>query len=161
MSHARHHPGSCPPAGSERKRGDENQALGRSQGGLTTKIHMLADAFGRPLRFMLTGGQVHDIVTAPMLLEGIQGTAVVADKAYDSNGLRQIIADAGMRAIIPSKRSRKVQIPHDAVLYKTRNRIERCFNKLKHFRRFATRFDRRVLHFLAFIHLAAAMLWMH
>jgi transposase len=121
---------------------------------------MLADALGRPLRFILTGGQVHDIVTAPALLDGMQGGGVIADKAYDSNDFRQIVADAGMLAVIPSKRSRKVCIPHDATLYKTRNRIERCFNKLKHFRRFATRFDRRAIHFLAFIHLAAAMIWM-
>jgi transposase len=121
---------------------------------------MLADALGRPLRFILTGGQVHDIVAAPSLLDGIEGTAVIADKAYDSNHFRQLIADAKMVAVIPSKRSRKLPIPHDADLYKTRNRIERCFNKLKHFRRFATRFDRLAIHFLAFIHLAAAMLWM-
>ena len=121
---------------------------------------MLADALGRPLRFILTGGQVHDIVAAPALLDGIGGGGVIADKAYDSNDLRQLIADAGMFAVIPSKRSRKVAIPHNADLYKTRNRIERCFNKLKHFRRFATRFDRRAVHFLAFIHLAAAMIWM-
>ena len=127
---------------------------------MTTKIHMLADSLGRPLRFILTGGQAHDIVTAPALLKGMDGSAVIADKAYDSNDLRQIIADADMLAVIPSKRSRKVPIPHDITLYKARNRIERCFNKLKHFRRFATRFDRRDIHFLAFIHLAAAMIWM-
>ena len=127
---------------------------------MTTKIHMLADSLGRPLRFILTGGQAHDIVTAPALLDGMDGAAVIADKAYDSNALRQIIADAGMLAVIPSKRLRKVPIPHDAILYKARNRIERCFNKLKHFRRFATRFDRRAIHFLAFIHLAATMIWM-
>jgi transposase len=121
---------------------------------------MLADALGRPLRFILTGGQVHDIVAAPALLDGISGGGVIADKAYDSNDLRQLIADAGMLAVIPSTRSRKVPIAHDTTLYKTRNRIERCFNKLKHFRRFATRFDRRAVHFLAFISLAAAMLWM-
>jgi transposase len=121
---------------------------------------MLTDALGRPLRFILTGGQVHDVVTAPALLDGINGGGVIADKAYDSNNLRQIIADAGMLAVIPSTRSRKVQIPHDTDLYKNRNRIERCFNKLKHFRRFATRFDRRAIHFLAFIHLASAMIWM-
>jgi transposase len=121
---------------------------------------MLADALGRPLRFILTGGQVHDVVTAPALLEDIDGGAVIADKAYDSNSLRQLIADAGMIAVIPSTRSRKVAIPHDAELYKNRNRIERCFNKLKHFRRFATRFDRRSVHFLAFIHIASAMIWM-
>ena len=90
----------------------------------------------------------------------MDGAAVIADKAYDSNDLRQTIADAGMLAVIPSKRLRKVQIPHDPILYKARNRIERCFNKLKHFRRFATRFDRRAIHFLAFIHLAAAIIWM-
>lgn len=103
---------------------------------------MLADALGRPLRLILTGGQVHDIVTAPALLEGIDGGAVIADKAYDSNHLRQLIANAGMLAVIPSLPSRKIPIPHDANLYKNRNRIERCFNKLKHFRRFATRFEK-------------------
>ncbi len=127
---------------------------------MTTKIHMLADALGRPLRFILTGGQTHDVVTAPALLEGVYGGAVIADKAYDSNELRQLIADADMAAVIPSTRSRKVPIPHDATIYKARNRIERCFNKLKHFRRFATRFDRKAIHFMAFIHLASAMIWM-
>ncbi|TIQ02644.1 MAG: transposase, partial [Mesorhizobium sp.] len=63
---------------------------------------MLADALGRPLRFILTGGQAHDIVTAPALLDGMKGTAVIADKAYDSNDLRRIIADADMLAVIPS-----------------------------------------------------------
>ena len=121
---------------------------------------MLADALGRPLRFILTGGQVNDIVAAPALLDGIEGAGVIADKAYDTNDFRQTIADARMIAVIPSRRSRKVPIPHDQTLYKTRNRIERCFNKLKHFRRFATRFDRRAVHFLSFIHLAAAMIWM-
>jgi transposase len=121
---------------------------------------MLADALGRPLRFIITGGQVHDVVMAPALLDGVNGDAVIADKAYDSNALRQLIADAGMIAVIPSTRSRRIQIPHDVGLYKNRNRIERCFNKLKHFRRFATRFDRRAVHFLAFIHIAGAMIWM-
>lgn len=69
-----------------------------------------------------------------------------------------IIADAGMTAVIPSKRDRKTPIAHDAALYKTRNRIERCFDKLKHFRRIATRYDRRAIHFLAFIHIASAAL---
>jgi transposase len=121
---------------------------------------MLADALGRPLRFILTGGQVHDSVIAPMLIGDMQGGAVIADRAYDSNGLRQLIANAGMIAVIPSIRARKVQIPHDVSLYKARNRIERCFNKLKHFRRFATRFDRKAIHFLAFTYLASAMIWM-
>jgi len=121
---------------------------------------MVADSLGRPLGFILTAGQVGDVLSAPALLEGFQAKAVLADKAYDSNALRQIIADSGAEAVIPSNRTRKVIIPHDPAIYRHRNRIERCFNKLKHFRRFATRYDRRAVHFLAFIHLAAAMLWM-
>ena len=121
---------------------------------------MLADALGRPLRFILTGGQVHDVVRAPALLEGIKGGAVIADKAYDSNAIRDTVKAAGMKAVIPSNRSRKRCIRHDKVLYRERNRIERCFNKLKHFRRLATRYDRRARHFLAFLCLAASMLWM-
>lgn len=85
---------------------------------------------------------------------------MLADKGYDSNAIRTTIADAGMAAVIPSNRARKVIIPHDTRLYKERNRIERCFNKLKHFRRIASRFDRRAVHFAAFLCLAAAMLWM-
>jgi len=121
---------------------------------------MVCDTLGRPLRFFLTAGQRHDCLSAKALLQGFDAQAVLADKAYDNNGLRQTIADMKAAAVIPSTRSRKVPIPHDEAAYKDRNRIERCFNKLKHFRRFATRYDRRTIHFLAFIHLAAIMLWL-
>jgi transposase len=121
---------------------------------------MVCDSLGRPLRFMLTAGQRHDNLTAKALLEGFQAEAVLADRAYDNNDLRQAIAQMGAQAVIPSTRSRKVAIPHDQTIYKERNLIERCFNKLKHFRRFATRYDRRAHHYLAFSHLAAIMLWL-
>jgi transposase len=121
---------------------------------------MVCDTLGRPLRFILTAGQRHDIISAEDLLDGFEAEAVLADKAYDSNDLRQLIADAGAKAVIPSKRSRKIAIPHDEEAYKDRNRIERCFNKLKHFRRFATRYDRRTTYFLAFIHIAAIAIWL-
>ena len=121
---------------------------------------MVCDTLGRPLRFILTAGQRHDSIPAKDLLDGFEAAAVLADKAYDSNDLRQFIADAGAKAVIPSKRSRKLQIAHDEDPYKDRNRIERCFNKLKHCRRFATRYDRRTAYYLAFIHLAAVMLWL-
>ena len=121
---------------------------------------MISDSLGRPLRFILTAGLVGDVLSAPALLEGCRAEAVLADKAYDSNAFRQIIADSGAEAVIPSNRTRKIIIAHDQAIYRHRNRIERCFNKLKHFRRFATRYDRRAIYFLAFIHLAAAMLWM-
>jgi transposase len=121
---------------------------------------MLADALGRPLRFRITAGQAHDITAAQPLLEGQIADAVLADKAYDSNDLRDRIARMKAQAVIPSKRNRKAVIPHDTELYKQRNRIERCFNRLKHFRRFATRYDRRTIHFTGFVHLAAVMLWL-
>lgn len=121
---------------------------------------MLADTLGRPLRFIVTAGQVGDITTAPALLDSLSAQAVLADKAYDSNALRALIANIGAEAVIPSNRCRKVAIPHDIAIYKHRNRIERCFNKLKHFRRFATRYDRRTIHFTGFVHLAAAMIWL-
>jgi transposase len=121
---------------------------------------MICDTLGRPLRFILTAGQSGDVLVAPALLEGFKADAVLADKAYDSNAFRHVIAESGAEAVIPSNRTRKVIIPHDQAIYKHRNRIERCFNKLKHFRRFATRYDRRALHFLSFIQLAAAMIWM-
>lgn len=103
---------------------------------------------------------MHDSRTAEAMLEGVEGDALIADKAYDSNAIRDTVEAAGMTAVIPSNRNRKTIIPHDTALYRERNRIERCFNKLKHFRRLATRYDRRARHFLAFLCLAAAMLWM-
>ena len=105
---------------------------------MTTKIHMLVDSLGRPLRFILTRRHTHAIVAAPALLDGMDGAAVIADKAYDSNDLRQTIADGGMLAVIPPSvaQSPDPARPHPL---QGRNRIERCFNKLKHFRRIATR----------------------
>jgi transposase len=121
---------------------------------------MLADALGRPPRLIITAGQVGDITQAPTLLDGQDGDAVLADKAYDSNALRAVIASMEAEAVIPSNRCRKVIIPHDALTYKHHNQIERCFSRLKHFRRFATRYDRRTIHFNGFVHLAAAMIWL-
>ena len=121
---------------------------------------MLADTLGRPLRFIITAGQIGDITTAPALLKGLSAKAVLADKAYDSNALRSLIASMGAEAVIPSNRCRKIAIPYDPAIYKHRNQIERCFNRLKHCRRFATRYDRRTAHFIGFDLLAAAMIWL-
>jgi transposase len=121
---------------------------------------MATDGKGRPMKIILTPGQRGDVTQAPALLEGLRARRVLADKAYDSNQLRQIIADTGAEAVIPCNPTRKRLIPYDFEAYKARNLIERCFNKLKHFRRIATRYDRLAVHFLSFIHLAAALLWM-
>ena len=93
-------------------------------------------------------------------MQGFRAKHVLADAAYDSNHIRACIADIGASAVIPCNSTRRRPIPHDKDIYKARNRIERCFNKLKHFRRIATRYDRRASYFLAFILIACALLWM-
>ena len=109
---------------------------------------------------MLTGGEVHESRAAEAMPDGVEGQAVLADKGYDGNAIRATISAAGMTAVIPSNRARKTIIPHDGILYRERNRMEHCFNKRKHFRRVATRYDRRAAHFAGFLCLAAAILWL-
>jgi len=89
---------------------------------------MLPDALG-PLKFHITAGQAHDITAAQPLLEGQVADAILADKAYGSNALLECVAQMEAQAVIPSRRNRKIFIPHDIELYKQRNRIERCFNR--------------------------------
>lgn len=120
---------------------------------------MLCDALGRPLRFILTGGEKADCQSAESLIKDQQADAVIADKGYDTNALRAFIAAARMLAVIPSKSNRREAIPFDRELYKARNLIERCFGRLKLYRRIATRFDRNDSHFLGFIYLAASLIW--
>ena len=121
---------------------------------------MLADALGRPVRFILTPGQAGDVTQAAALLEGQSADYVIADTAYDSRALRETIEAIGAQPVIPSNPTRKHPFSYNPAIYRLRNRIERCFNKMKHFRRFATRYDRRAVHFLALIHIVAAMIWM-
>ena len=98
---------------------------------------MACDTFGRPVGFLIAPGQSHDILAVPALLKGRRPAAVLADRAYDANSLRKHLDQIGAQAVIPSTRSRKAVIPHDATIYRLRNRIERCFNKLMRRRRAA------------------------
>jgi len=109
---------------------------------------MLADALGRPLRFKLAPGQQHDLVQAPAMIEGFKADALLADTAYDSRAFREAVTAIGAEPVIPSNPTRKHPFGYDKSKYKLRNRIERCFNKLKHFRRVATRFDKLARNFL-------------
>ena len=130
--------------------------MGRSRGGLTTKINAVVDAHGRPIRFALTPGQTHDSQAAGGLLRALaEGCVVLGDKAYDTDHIRAQIEDRGAIANIPPRANRRQQPPFDAELYKQRNLIERFFNKLKHFRRIATRYEKRASNYLAMIKLAA------
>lgn len=120
---------------------------------------MVVDASGQPIRFILTGGQAGDAPQAIPLLIGVEATHVIADKGYDSNKILGFVHQQGAIAVIPPKSNRKHPQEYDRELYKQRNLIERAFNKLKHWRRIATRYDRRSLYFLAALHLASAVTW--
>jgi transposase len=121
---------------------------------------MACDGRGRPLRFVITPGQANDMPMAEALIEGFRPSHVIADRGYDSGSLVAAIRAAGAEPVIPPHPRRREQRPYDRTLYRQRNVIERCFNRLKQFRRFATRYDRRARFFLAFIHLAAATIWL-
>lgn len=135
--------------------------MGRSRGGLTTKIHAVVNEHGLPLRFLLTEGQVNDAPPCRVLLQGLQPSQIVlADKAYDADWIRDMIYDQGAIACIPPKSNRKKHFAFDKTLYKQRNLVERFFGRLKKsFRSIATRYDKYSTNFLAMIKIAAARLW--
>ncbi|MDP7620292.1 MAG: IS5 family transposase, partial [Dehalococcoidia bacterium] len=120
---------------------------------------LTVDKNGRPLRMILTGGQRHDVPQAPALLEGMKPAYVIADKGYDSRTILDLIREKGAVAVIPPRKNRKEQREYDRELYKRRNVIERAINKLKDYRRIATRYDRKAIYYLSFLHLAAAVTW--
>ena len=137
-----------------------NSCVGRSRGGLTTKIHALVDAEGRPVRLELTPGQAHDGAMANVFLPDIKpGSTLLADRAYDSDAIR---ADAKARSVwanIPPKRNRKSSFSFSRWVYRQRNLIERFFNRIKNYRGIATRYDKCPLNFLAAIKLVSALIW--
>ncbi|WP_407696530.1 IS5 family transposase [Sphingomonas abietis] len=142
------------------KKGSEDQAIGRSRGGLSTKIHMAVRGLGCPVRFTLTAGQKGDAPQAAGLVDGLPAKIVMADTAYDSDALRQTIADKGATAVIPNNPSRTFKHPLDKHLYAQRHLVECCFSKLKQFRRVATRFEKTARNYRAVITLAAIALWL-
>ena len=135
--------------------------MGRSRGGLTTKIHALVDANGLPIALQLTEGQAHDGRSAAGMLDKIgKGQILLADRAYDSDALRQDIAGRGGWANIKPMPGR-INIPaFSPFLYRFRNLVERFFNKLKHFRAIATRFEKHDANYLALVKMAAVRIWM-
>ncbi len=140
--------------------GQEEQALGRSRGGFSTKIHILVDALGNPLRFILTGGHRHDITQAEALLESYQFKYVLADKAYDADALLTAIANSGAETVIPPKKNRTEQRSYDKHLYKERHLVECFINKIKWYRRIFTRYDKLAQRYAAFLHFVGALIWL-
>lgn len=134
--------------------------MGRSRGGLTSKIHALVDAEGRPVAFRLTGGQVADCTQAEALIEGIsEGDILLADKGYDTDAIRAKAAERKAWANIPAKSNRKQRFAFSRWVYRQRNLVERFFNRIKHFRGIATRYDKDPANFLAAIKIVAARIW--
>ena len=121
---------------------------------------MSVDSLGNPLRFILTGGQQHDITQAEGLIEGYEGEYVLADKGYDSQGFRQHILEHGMTPVIPPRSNRKQPCDYDAHLYRERHLVECFINKIKHYRRIFSRFEKLDTRYLGFLHFTAALIWL-
>ena len=138
--------------------GQDNEGLGRSRGGFTTKLHAAVSDDFLPLRFTLTAGQRHDITQGPALIADYTYESVIADTAYDSDAFRAEITAAGAEAVIRPRKNRTQDIPYDEVLYKLRNVIERFFQRLKQYRRVATRYDKYAVRYLGFVYFAAILI---
>ncbi|WP_107251353.1 IS5 family transposase [Streptomyces vinaceus] len=159
------------------------QALGRSRGGLTTKVHLACDGRGLPLAVVVTPGNVNDSTVFDTVMDELRvprtgsgrprrrPDAVIADKAYSSRAIRQVLRRRGIRAVIPERADQRANRlrrgkaggrppAFDRKLYKARNVVERCFGRLKQFRAIATRFDELAAHYRAGVHLAALILWL-
>ena len=121
---------------------------------------MSVDSLGNPLRFILTGGQQHDITQAEGLIDGYAGEYVLGDKGYDSQGFRQHILEHGMTPVIPPRSNRKQPCNYDAHLYRERHLVECFINKIKHYRRIFSRFEKLDTRYLGFLHFTAALIWL-
>ena len=127
---------------------------------MTTKIHAAVEALGNPLRLRLSAGQVADIREAPALIQGLAAQAVVGDKGYDADEFVGIIEAQGAQAVIPPRKHRTQPRDYDRHLYKDRNLVERFFNRIKQFRRIATRYEKLAQNFLSMIRLVCSYIWL-
>jgi transposase len=145
-----------------RKRGASEQAIGITRGGRNSKIHGLVDRYCRPWVLILTPGNTADCMVAPAcvgMLDGIK--ELLGDKAYDSNKFRKSLRQAHIRPVIPGRSNRKKRIRHDKEAYKGRNVVERCYCRLKDFRRIATRYDKLARNYFSALCLTAmVMFWL-
>ena len=156
MADARQHRGAGPCLRRRGKKTEGEQALGRSRGGFSSKLHAAGDALGNPLAFRLTAGQQGDAPQALPLLDRLSAQAVIADKAYDTDAILEAVAAAGALAVIPPRATRLDQRATDWQLYQQRHKIEILFGFMKHYRRVFARFEKLARRYLAFVHLVAA-----
>jgi transposase len=135
--------------------------VGRSRGGLTTKIHALVDANGLPVVLKITPGQAHDGRSAADMLDGLgEGQILLADRAYDSDAMREDLAERGAWACVKPMPNRKNIPAFSSFLYRYRHKVECFFSKIKHFRAIATRYEKHAENYLALVKLAAIRIWL-
>src|SRR5690554_5625603 len=158
----RQHRGSRPSSGSGRKRGTPRQGFGRSRGGFTTKIHLRVNGAGLPMRSDITPGQTSDYLGFDLVMDNNlpEPSVFLADRGYVSDNVRKMMEARDVVPVIPMRKSRKLRVAVDRRLYKLRNLVERCFNKLKNARRVATRYDKTAESFLGFIDITSIRLWL-
>jgi transposase len=142
-------------------KGESGEASSARAAGFSTKIHLRTNAKGNPLTFDLTGGEVHETqgFDALMKLHDAQPAKLLGDKGYDSDEIRNDLAKRGIEPVIPPRSNRTTPIEYDREAYKRRNLIERCVNRLKQFRRIATRYEKNARAFVSMLCIAAARLW--
>ena len=143
-------------AGASRRNGGQAfEALGRSRGGFTTKLHALVTDGGRLIRYVLTGGEA--VTHAERLVFRREGSAIVGDRAYDADAFVETVRALGMRAVIPSRRGRRRPRRLDRRRYRSRNVIERWFGRMKAFRRVATRYEKTAISYAGFVATGATL----
>lgn len=136
------------------------QAIGKTAGGWTTKVHIVTDALGLPLHIFLTVGQRHDSVLAKYLLARSSCENAIMDKAYHSNLLREFIASKGIKAVIPFKSNSQYPGEFDKDLYKERHLVECLFCHMKNYRRIATRYDKLFETYEAMLIICSILMWL-
>jgi transposase len=154
----RAHP--CAAGAAKKDDGQAEQDLGRSRGGFSTKIHISVDGLGNPLRLILTPGQAGDSPQAAALIAGYDAEYVIGDKAYDSDALREQIADQGAEAVIPPHPRRKAPAAYDTHRYKERHLVECFINKIKQFRRVFSRFEKLAPRYMGFLQFVSVLIWL-
>ncbi len=160
MAQHRQHDQPRSPARGGRKGGAAEQGIGRSRGGLSTKVHVVVDALGLPLTFEITEGQRHDNRPAKELVARVLSSCLLGDKAYDSDAFRAALSEQKCVPVIPSNGSRAQKLPYDKELYKARSEIECTFSLLKQARRFATRYEKTLRNYAAVVAIGCALLWL-
>ena len=144
-----------------KKNGDQaTQALGRSRGGFSTKIHVTVDGLGNPLRLRLTAGQRQDIIEAVALVEDFDFEHIIADRGYAAQAFYDWIVAQGTTPVIPPHQRAKEARDYDKWLYRERHLVECFINKIKHFRRVFSRFDKLARRFLGFLHFVSSLIWL-